>query len=110
MVSRSRSCGPPTISSLAAARGRTAAFRSCFPSQAEFRGTSFEFEGRQFTLSAGDGIGNTIHGFVIDRPWRVVEQTGTMAVAELQAKEGLSFGHWPADFRIAVAYELVGMR
>ncbi len=81
-----------------------------FPFPGRLRGTSFEFQGRSFALAAGDGIGNAIHGFVIDRPWRVVEQTGTMAVAEFQASvDGPELlAHWPADFRIAVAYELVG--
>ncbi|HVU88490.1 MAG TPA: aldose 1-epimerase [Pirellulales bacterium] len=81
-----------------------------FPFPGRLRGTHFEFQGRTFALVAGDGIGNAIHGFVIDRPWRVVEQTGTMAVAEFQAaKDGPELlAHWPADFRIAVAYELVG--
>ncbi|HEY4308839.1 MAG TPA: aldose 1-epimerase [Pirellulales bacterium] len=81
-----------------------------FPFPGRLRGTSFTFEGRSFPLEAGDGIGNTIHGFVIDRPWRLVEQTGTMAVGEFQAStDGPEIlAHWPADFRIAVVYELVG--
>ena len=51
-----------------------------------------------------------MHGFVIDRPWRLVDQTGTLAVGEFQASvDGPEIlDHWPADFRIAVAYELVG--
>ena len=81
-----------------------------FPFPGRLRGTSFTFQGRAFPLEAGDGIGNAIHGFVIDRPWRLVEQTSTLAVGEFQASiDGPEIlAHWPADFRIAVAYELVG--
>ncbi len=81
-----------------------------FPFPGRLRGTSFEFEGRTFSLESGDGIGNAIHGIVIDRPWRVVDQTSTMAVGEFHASVDAPevLAHWPADFRIIVAYELVG--
>ncbi len=81
-----------------------------FPFPGRLRGDGFSFGGRRFSLTPGDGIGNAIHGFVIDTPWRVLDLTATRAVAEYQAsvdKPGL-LEHWPADFRIAVAYELVG--
>lgn len=81
-----------------------------FPFPGRLRGTEFEFRGRTFSLEAGDGIGNAIHGFVIDRPWRVVEHTATLAVGEFQASidDPSILKRWPADFHIAVAYELVG--
>ena len=80
-----------------------------FPFPGRLRGTSFSFQGGPLA-EAGDGIGNAIHGFVIDRPWRLVEQTSTLAVGEFQASiDGPEIlAHWPTDFRIAVAYELVG--
>jgi aldose 1-epimerase len=81
-----------------------------FPFPGRLRGTSFSFQGKAFALVGGDGIGNAIHGFVIDRPWRIADQTPVRAVAEFQASvdEPKLLAHWPADFRIAVAYELVG--
>ncbi len=81
-----------------------------FPFPGRLRGTSFNFAGKTFSLEAGDGIGNAIHGFVIDRPWRVVDANGSRVVAEFQAAVDAPelLAHWPADFHIAVAYELVG--
>ena len=81
-----------------------------FPFPGRLRGTSFSFRGRTFSLVAGDGIGNAIHGFVIDRPWRVMDQSGTRVVGQFQASvdEPRLLDHWPADFSITVAYELVG--
>ena len=92
------------------ANRRTAASPSCSPFPAGLRGTSFSFRGKTYALSAGDGIGNAIHGFVIDRAWRVTDHSETRAVAEFQASvdQPQLLAHWPADFRITVAYELVG--
>ncbi|MBI2824394.1 MAG: aldose 1-epimerase [Planctomycetia bacterium] len=81
-----------------------------FPFPGRLRGTSFTFRGRSFPLEAGDGQGNAIHGFVIDRPWRVVDTTETRVVGEFHASIDAPelLNHWPGDFRIAIAYELVG--
>jgi aldose 1-epimerase len=81
-----------------------------FPFAGRLRGTQFTFQGRQYTLPAGDGIGNAIHGFVLDRPWRVLEQTAARVVGEFQASrdDASILDHWPADFRITVSYELDG--
>jgi len=81
-----------------------------FPFPGRLRGTSFEFRGRKFSLEAGDGIGNAIHGFVISRPWRIVDQTEVRVVGEFQASKDAPeiLQHWPTDFRIAVVYELIG--
>jgi aldose 1-epimerase len=81
-----------------------------FPFPGRLRGTKFSFGGETYSLEAGDGIGNAIHGFVIDRSWRIADQTATRVVGEFQASvdEPALLDHWPADFRIAVAYELVG--
>ena len=81
-----------------------------FPFAGRLRGTQFNFQGQQYKLSAGDGIGNAIHGFVLDRPWRVVEQSAARVVGEFQASrdDASILDHWPADFRISVSYELDG--
>ncbi len=81
-----------------------------FPFPGRLRGTGFTFQGRTFPLASGDGQGNAIHGFVIDRTWRVVDQTETRVVGEFQASvdEPGVLEHWPSDFRIAVVYELIG--
>ncbi len=79
-----------------------------FPFPGRIGGTTFQWEGRSFELTAGDGQGNAIHGFVLDRPWRLLEQTATRAVAEFHASvdDPALADMWPADFRLTVAYEL----
>lgn len=81
-----------------------------FPFAGRIRGTSFSWEGKTYELSPGDAHGNAIHGFVIDRPWRVTQQEPTAATAEFQASRDAPevLPHWPGDFRIAVRYELRG--
>lgn len=83
-----------------------------FPFAGRIRGTSFEFEGRRYELTAGDGQGNAIHGFVIDRPWRVVSTAADRVVGTFQASvdEPEVLKHWPADFRITAEYRVTGNR
>ncbi len=79
-----------------------------FPFAGRIRGTHFQWQGRTYELPPGDAFGNAIHGFVIDRPWKVVEQTQTKAVAEFQVGREVPelLKHWPSDYRIRVSYEL----
>jgi len=81
-----------------------------FPFPGRILGTSFTFEGREYPLVAGDGRGNAIHGFVLDRPWRVVEKSDSHVTGEFHAArdDRSLLERWPADFRIAVTYSLAG--
>lgn len=81
-----------------------------FPFPGRIRGATFAFGGRDYQLEAGDGRGNAIHGFVLDRPWQVVESTGQRAVAEFLASrdDATILERWPSDFRLTVSYELSG--
>jgi aldose 1-epimerase len=81
-----------------------------FPFAGRIRGTSFRFEGREYTLEAGDGLGNAIHGFVIGRPWRVTQRSANRVEGQFQASldDPSLLKHWPADFRISVSYQVTG--
>jgi aldose 1-epimerase len=81
-----------------------------FPFAGRIRGTSFRFDGKTFALEAGDGKGNAIHGFVLNRPWRVTHQTSNRATGQFQASldDAALLEHWPADFRITADYQLRG--
>jgi aldose 1-epimerase len=81
-----------------------------FPYPGRIGGAAFTFDGRTYQLEPGDAFGNAIHGFVLDRPWRVVEQSASRVVGEFQASvEDCSIlERWPADFRIRVSYEVRG--
>jgi len=79
-----------------------------FPFAGRIRGTRFAFAGRAYDLEEGDGQGNAIHGFVMNRRWRVTEQSESSVTGCFQASVDDSdlLKRWPADFRIQVTYRL----
>jgi len=81
-----------------------------FPFAGRIRGTSFRFRDKEYPLEEGDGQGNAIHGFVVNRPWRVVEQAVDRVVGQFQAAvdDESILEHWPADFRITAEYRIAG--
>lgn len=81
-----------------------------FPFPGRIAGGRFEFGGRSYRLEAGDGRGNAIHGFVLDRPWQVVERSERRVVGRFHASkvEPALLKLWPADFALICAYELRG--
>ena len=81
-----------------------------FPFPGRIGGTVFSWRGQDYELEAGDGQGNAIHGFVLDRPWRVVEATSSRVVGQFHSRREAPElrKKWPADFRITVSYELSG--
>lgn len=81
-----------------------------FPFAGRIGGTSFRYEGKTYELVAGDGRGNAIHGFVINRPWRVTEHAADRIVGQFQASvdDAELLKRWPADFRITAEYRVSG--
>jgi len=81
-----------------------------FPFAGRIGGATYQFGGRDYRLEPGDAFGNAIHGFVISRPWRVIEQKESRVVGEFQASvdDASILKMWPADFRIRVSYEVRG--
>jgi aldose 1-epimerase len=81
-----------------------------FPFPGRIRGRALRWQGQDYPLEGDDRRGNAIHGFVLTRPWRVLEQTGTRVVGQFQASvdDARLMTCWPADFRITVTYELAG--
>jgi aldose 1-epimerase len=81
-----------------------------FPFPGRISGAAFQFAGREYRLEPGDAFGNAIHGFVFNRPWRIVERQDTRVVGEFQASvdDASILDRWPADFRIRVSYEVRG--
>jgi aldose 1-epimerase len=67
-----------------------------------------KWEGREYQLPVTDGRGNAIHGLVLNRPWRVVEQADHQVTGEFQASrdDPSVLQLWPADFEIRVTYSL----
>ena len=71
-----------------------------FPFPGRIGGAVFTFEGREYRLEPSDAFGNAIHGFVFNRPWRVVEQSDARVVGEFQASvdDPSILEHWPSRF------------
>ena len=81
-----------------------------FPFPGRIRDATIEFDGRRYELQPADAFGNAIHGFVYNRPWRIVEQAASRVVGEFHASrdDASILERWPADFRIQVAYQIRG--
>jgi aldose 1-epimerase len=81
-----------------------------FPFAGRIRGQTLRWGGRQWPLEGDDGRGNAIHGFVLGRPWRVIERSDTRVVGQFQASldEPRLLDCWPADFCITATYVLAG--
>ena len=85
-----------------------------FPFPNRIRGGRYEWAGRGYQIPSEvapyDETGNAIHGFCLDRPWRVVEQTEQMVVGEFQLSIDAPDRrpYWPADCRIRIRYEVRG--
>ncbi len=77
-----------------------------FPFPNRIRHGEFDWEGTHYTMTPEqvgfDRDGNAIHGFCLDRPWRVVDQGSNFAVAQFQLSQVAPDRRklWPADFLI----------
>jgi len=87
-----------------------------FPFPNRIRAGQYSWNGRDYQmppeLVGHDQMGNAIHGFVIDRAWRVVEQGQNFAVGEFQLSIDAPDRRdlWPADFILRCRYELSGSK
>lgn len=82
-----------------------------FPFPGRLAGDSFRFDGRTFTVTGAPvNGGNPIHGFVLDRPWRIAERSADRVAATFRASvdEPALLAQWPADFQITISYEVAG--
>jgi aldose 1-epimerase len=81
-----------------------------FPYPGRLRGRTLTWRGQVYPLEGDDRRGNAIHGYVLTRPWRVVERTPTRVVGQFQATvdDPALRARWPADFRVTAAYEVSG--
>jgi len=81
-----------------------------FPFPGRICGGKFEFEGRNYQVAREGDRPNAIHGFVYNRPWRIVAQSASHATAEFQAsvEDPSILKQWPSDFRVKATYRLHG--
>lgn len=83
-----------------------------FPFPNRIRAGKFTWQGKDYQLPVSETLPNAIHGFCLDRPWRVVRQGANFVVGQFQlsidAPDRLKF--WPCDFQLEVGYELLHNR
>lgn len=88
-------------------------FPILFPFPNRIRDGRFTWEGNSHELPIGDPANNNaIHGFVCNRPWRIVDEGASGGAAWItgefhaskDAPETLAL--WPADYRLRVTYRL----
>lgn len=81
-----------------------------FPFPGRIPGAVLHWQDQDYQLVANDGLGNAIHGFVLDRPWRILDQSDRHVVGQFQASidEPELLNCWPADFCITTTYEVHG--
>lgn len=81
-----------------------------FPFPNRIRDGRFTWKGREYEIAASGGRAHPIHGFALDTPWRVIEQTDKHVIGEWQLSLDAAsrVSYWPADCLIQVRYELSG--
>ncbi len=80
-----------------------------FPFPGRIRDSAYEYAGKRYTLTvSGMNSGNAIHGFVMGRPWEVVERSESRVVGRFRASqvEPKILDEWPADFELTAEYAL----
>ena len=71
----------------------------------------FRFQGRDYTLAELNAEGNAIHGFVSERPWRVIASgpsvEGAVLVGRFESPDFPALaGQYPSAFRLDLTYRL----
>ena len=82
-----------------------------FPYPNRIRGGRFTWDGKDYHLPpslVAYNKDNAIHGFCLDRPWRVVDSSEDSVTGEFQLSKDAPdrLALWPADFLIRVEYVL----
>lgn len=82
-----------------------------FPFPNRIRDGRYEWAGKCYEMPEGQvpyNRTNAIHGFCLDRPWRVVDQSANRVTAEFQLSVDAPDRrkYWPADFLVRGTYTL----
>jgi aldose 1-epimerase len=83
-----------------------------FPFPNRIRDGRYTWRGQSVRMPDGvapdDGSGNAIHGFCLDRPWRVVARDASSVQAEFQLSVDAPDRRplWPTDARISLRYSV----
>ncbi len=83
-----------------------------FPFPNRIRGGRYSWDGKDYELPESlvgyEGAGNAIHGFCLDRPWRVLSQTDSSVTGIFRISEDAPelLPLWPTDGEIEICYSL----
>lgn len=83
-----------------------------FPFPNRIRAGQFTWQGQAYQLPTTPVQPNAIHGFCLDRPWRVINQGRNFVTGQFQLSVDAPdrMEHWPSDFILEVDYELLHNR
>lgn len=84
-----------------------------FPFPNRIREGKFQWNGKAYHIpesAVSYNNGNVIHGFCLDRPWRLIDSGDQYAVGQFQLSLDAPDcqDYWPADFIIEIRYSLNG--
>ncbi|MFN8705321.1 MAG: aldose 1-epimerase [Planctomyces sp.] len=85
-----------------------------FPFPNRIRGGKYSWNGKSYQIPTEgvpqDGIGNAIHGFCMDLPWRIINQTASSVTGEFQLSKDAPnrLPYWPTDCLIRIKYSVRG--
>jgi aldose 1-epimerase len=77
-----------------------------FPFPNRIKDGKFSHRGQSYVVSPSEWSQQTIHGFCVNRPWKVLETTSHSLTGEflLSRDAPASQAQWPADARLVVKY------
>jgi aldose 1-epimerase len=83
-----------------------------FPFPNRIRHGRFSYRGMTYEVPPPAWFPQTIHGFCLDRPWRVIDSTTHSLTGEflLSRDAPERRAQWPADARLVVTYSVVSAR
>lgn len=81
-----------------------------FPFPGRIGHAEFQYDGKTYRISHDASRPHALHGFIFDRPWRLVEQSDSKVTAAFQASvdDSSVLESWPSDFAVEATYEVVG--
>ena len=79
-----------------------------FPFPNRINGGKFSHRGKSYVVSPSEWSQQTIHGFCVNRPWKVLEKTAHSVTGEflLSRDAPERRAQWPADARLVVKYSV----
>jgi aldose 1-epimerase len=82
-----------------------------FPFAGRIRNARYRYAGKDYHVTTARPNGdNAIHGFVLDRRWRVTDYGANRVVGEFQGSIDApeTVAEWPSDYRIRATYTVTG--